>query len=77
VYDFSVVPNLVYSGSGGDVTFAMVDGRVLMRDRRIMFLDEDRLVARAQQCGERMLARVPYRLTPRWPFIADTGGSTR
>jgi hypothetical protein len=48
-----------------------------MRDRRIMFLDEDRLVARAQQCGERMLARVPYRLTPRWPFIADTGGSTR
>jgi 5-methylthioadenosine/S-adenosylhomocysteine deaminase len=75
VYDFSVVPNLVYSGSGGDVTFAMVDGRVLMRDRRITFLDEDRLVARAQECGERMLTRVPYRLTPRWPFIADTGGS--
>jgi cytosine/adenosine deaminase-related metal-dependent hydrolase len=50
-----------------DVTFAMVDGRVLMRDRRITFLDEDALVARAQRCGERMLGRVPYRLTPRWP----------
>jgi 5-methylthioadenosine/S-adenosylhomocysteine deaminase len=77
LYDFSLVPNLVTSGSGGDVTFAMVDGRVLMRDRRITFLDEDRLVARAQQCGERMLGRVPYRLTPRWPFIADTGGLPR
>jgi 5-methylthioadenosine/S-adenosylhomocysteine deaminase len=77
VYDFSLVPNLVTSGSGGDVTFAMVDGRVLMRDRRITFLDEDRLVARAQRCGERMLARVPYRLAPRWPFIVDTGGSIR
>lgn len=71
VYDFSVVPNLVYSGSGGDVTFAMVDGRVLMRDRRITFVDEDRLLTRAQQCGENMLRRVPYRLAPRWPF---TGG---
>jgi 5-methylthioadenosine/S-adenosylhomocysteine deaminase len=77
VHDFSVVSNLVYSGSGSDVTFAMVDGRVLMRDRRITFLDEDRLIARAQQCGERMLGRVPYRLTPRWPFISDTGGPVR
>lgn len=77
VYDFSVVPNLVYSGGGGDVTFAMVDGRVLMRDRRITFVDEARLIARAQECGERMLGRVPYRLTPRWPVVTDTGGSAR
>lgn len=74
VYDFSVVPNLVYSGSGADVTFAMVDGRVLLRDRRITFLDEDALVRRAQACGERMLGRVPYRLVPRWPVVTDTGG---
>ena len=73
VYDFSVVPNLVYSGSGADVTFAMVDGRVLMRDRRITFVDEDRLLARAQKCGERLLERVPYRLRPRWPVVAGGG----
>jgi cytosine/adenosine deaminase-related metal-dependent hydrolase len=76
LHDFSVVPNLVYSGSGSDVTFAMVDGRVLMRERRITFLDEAALVRRAQQCGERLLGRVPYRLEPRWPFIADTGGAS-
>jgi 5-methylthioadenosine/S-adenosylhomocysteine deaminase len=77
VHDFSLVANLVYSGSGSDVTFAMVNGTVLMRDRRITFLDEDALVGRAQRCGERMLERVPYRLAPRWPFIADPGGSPR
>jgi 5-methylthioadenosine/S-adenosylhomocysteine deaminase len=69
VYDATLIPNLVYSGAGADVTFAMVDGRVLMRDRAITFLDEAALVRRAQACGERMLARVPYRLTPRWPFV--------
>jgi 5-methylthioadenosine/S-adenosylhomocysteine deaminase len=72
VYDFSLVPNLVYSGSGADVTFAMVDGRVLMRDRTITFLDEAALIARAQACGERLLGRLPYRLRPRWPVLAGT-----
>jgi 5-methylthioadenosine/S-adenosylhomocysteine deaminase len=69
VYDATLIPNLVYSGAGADVTLAMVDGRVLMRDRAITFLDEAALVRRAQACGERMLTRVPYRLTPRWPFV--------
>ena len=73
VYDFSLVPNLVYSGSGADVTFAMVDGRILMRDRAITFVDERALVARAQACGERLLERVPYRLRPRWPVVTRHG----
>jgi 5-methylthioadenosine/S-adenosylhomocysteine deaminase len=77
VHDFSVVPNLVYSGSGGDVTFAMVDGRILMRDRVITFVDERALVARAQACGERLLQRVPYRLLPRWPVLTGTEGARR
>ncbi len=71
VYDATLIANLVYSGAGADVTFAMVDGRVLMRDRRITFLDEEALVRRAQACGERMLTRVAYRLEPRWPFVAE------
>lgn len=75
VYDFSLIPNLVYSGASADVTFAMVDGRVLMRDRTLTFLDERALVARAQRCGERLLERVPYRLRPRWPFVSRSQGA--
>ena len=55
------------------MTFAMVDGRVLMRDRVITFVDERALIARAQACGERLLQRVPYRLRPRWPVLARHG----
>lgn len=74
VHDFSLIPNLVYSGASADVTFAMVDGRVLMRDRTVTFLDERALVTRAQRCGERLLGRVPYRLRPRWPFVTRAQG---
>lgn len=76
-YDFSLIPNLVYSGSAADVTFTMVDGRVLMQNRNITCVDEDALVTRAQRCGERMLERIPYRLQPRWPFLGHPGGSSR
>ncbi|HUF92197.1 MAG TPA: amidohydrolase [Candidatus Limnocylindria bacterium] len=72
-HDASLIPNLVYAGSAADVTFAMVDGRVLMDNRVIAFLDEHALVARAQRCGERMLSRMPYRLQPRWPFLEHSG----
>ncbi len=74
-YDFSVIPNLVYAGSGADVTFTMVDGRILMRDRKIRFVDEDRLVARGQECGRRLLERVPFAIAPRWPVLSPAGRS--
>jgi 5-methylthioadenosine/S-adenosylhomocysteine deaminase len=35
---------LVYVGSGLDVEFMMVDGRVLMRDRRYDWIDVDRIL---------------------------------
>jgi 5-methylthioadenosine/S-adenosylhomocysteine deaminase len=75
-YDFSLIPNLVYSGDGADVAFTMVDGQILMRDRKILFTDEDALVSRAQAIGSRLLEKVPFRIEPRWPFI-DAGGSSR
>jgi 5-methylthioadenosine/S-adenosylhomocysteine deaminase len=74
VHDFSLIGNLVHAGSGADVRFAMVDGRVLLQDGAVTFADEDALVRRAQRCAERVLARLPYRLRPRWPFIADPEG---
>jgi 5-methylthioadenosine/S-adenosylhomocysteine deaminase len=76
-YDATVISNLVYAGSAADVTFAMVDGRVLMDESVITFLDEHALVSRVQRCGERMLGRLPYRLKPRWPFLTSSGGSSR
>jgi 5-methylthioadenosine/S-adenosylhomocysteine deaminase len=40
---------LVYAADGADVTHVIVDGRVLLRDRRFLTLDEDRIMARVRE----------------------------
>lgn len=70
LHDFSLVPTLAYSGQGTDVRTTIVDGQVLMEDRRITTIDVDAVLAEAQGRAERLLARLPYRLQPAWPVHA-------
>jgi atrazine chlorohydrolase/5-methylthioadenosine/S-adenosylhomocysteine deaminase/melamine deaminase len=56
----SVASALVYQAYGNEVDTVLVDGRVLMRDRRLSFLDdaeEQALVADAQQASEGIVER--------------------
>lgn len=48
---------LVYSGRGGDVRDAIVDGRVVMRDRIIKTVDEQALLIEAEKVARRCAAR--------------------
>ncbi len=43
-----VVSTFVHQGQGRDVTDVMVDGRWLMRDGKVLTMDEERIVAEAQ-----------------------------
>jgi hypothetical protein len=52
----------------------MVDGKVLMQDRQVLFTDEEALVSRAQAIGERLLEKVPFRIEPRWRFATVGDG---
>jgi 5-methylthioadenosine/S-adenosylhomocysteine deaminase len=69
VHDFSIVPNLVYAGEGADVETTIVDGRVLMENRRLTTIDVDKVLTEGQRIAERILRQLPYRetLSPRWP----------
>ena len=40
---FSIPSHLVYCAGGRDVTMAMVDGKILMEERRLLTLDEQRI----------------------------------
>jgi 5-methylthioadenosine/S-adenosylhomocysteine deaminase len=51
-----VVSDFVHNGQAGDVESVMVDGRWIMRDRRVLTLDEGALVAEAEG-----VARVAWR----------------
>jgi len=48
----TIVPNLVYAGSGHEVKTVMVAGRVLMRDGYVLTMDEKMVQAEAQNQAE-------------------------
>ena len=52
------IKNVVYSAQSDDIHTVMVDGRIVVRDRAVLNVDE-RAAARAlQRAGERMWARM-------------------
>jgi 5-methylthioadenosine/S-adenosylhomocysteine deaminase len=51
------VKALVYSARGGDVRDAVIDGKVVMRDREVLTVDEKSLLAEAEQVARRCAAR--------------------
>lgn len=48
---------LVYSARGGDVRDALIDGQLVMRDRKVLTVDEDDLLEEAEQVARRCAAR--------------------
>jgi 5-methylthioadenosine/S-adenosylhomocysteine deaminase len=52
-----VIANIVYCGTGQDVVTTIVDGRVLMEDRRVLVLDERALLSEVAERAERITAR--------------------
>jgi cytosine/adenosine deaminase-related metal-dependent hydrolase len=48
-----IVSGFIHNGQAGDVESVMVDGRWLMRDRRVLTIDEADVVARAEAIGQR------------------------
>ena len=68
LHDWNLVPNLVYSGSGNDVLTTIIDGRVVMEDRRFLTCDANSIMTRLQEASERLFAKMPFKLEPRWHF---------
>ena len=48
---------LVYSARGGDVRDAVIDGRVVMRNREVLTVDENALLVEAERAAHRCAAR--------------------
>jgi 5-methylthioadenosine/S-adenosylhomocysteine deaminase len=51
--------DLVYSARASDVKTVICDGRVVMRDRRLLTLDLEEITARVGESMERLAKRVP------------------
>jgi 5-methylthioadenosine/S-adenosylhomocysteine deaminase len=48
---------LVYNANGGDVDTVIVNGRVLMRDKQVLFLDEEALLEECRAANGRLFER--------------------
>ncbi len=53
----SVISHLVYSATGGDVDTVMVDGKMLMEGRKVLTLDEEKVLEQAQRTSDELLSR--------------------
>lgn len=54
----TIVPNLVYGGSGHEVKTVLVAGRVLMREGEVLSMHESNICAEAQSEAEKVAQRV-------------------
>lgn len=53
---YSVESAIVYAANGADVEATIVDGKMLMRKRRLLTLDEDEIIRDAQAIRDRVVA---------------------
>ncbi len=63
------VNTLVHSASAASVQTVLVDGRVLLDDRRVTTVDERKIRARAERVAGPYLARAGLAARPKWPVI--------
>jgi 5-methylthioadenosine/S-adenosylhomocysteine deaminase len=71
VVDARRLASLISEGEGTDVETTIVDGRVLMDNRRLLTIDGARVLAESQRIAERIARQLPYHepLRPRWPVL--------
>jgi 5-methylthioadenosine/S-adenosylhomocysteine deaminase len=51
-----VVSQLVYSATGADVRDVIIDGKIVMQNRRLLTLDEERILAEAKMWRDKVLS---------------------
>jgi 5-methylthioadenosine/S-adenosylhomocysteine deaminase len=61
------VRSLVYAADGDDVETVIIDGRIVMRDRVILTVDEEKLKRDVIRAGKAWIERADMRLDIPWP----------
>src|SRR5207249_6623452 len=58
---YNIYSDLVYATKAGDVRTVIIEGRVVMRDRRLLTLNEETIKAEARRYRERKIGRASCR----------------
>lgn len=61
---YNIYSDLVYASKAGDVRTVIIEGRVVMRDRRLLTLNEETIKADARRYRERIVSSVGVKTLP-------------
>lgn len=61
------VSTVVHCATGADVREVVIDGKVVVRDGRVLTLDEEKVVRTARERAEALYRRAGVNAGPRWP----------
>jgi cytosine/adenosine deaminase-related metal-dependent hydrolase len=65
---YNPVSHLVYAAAGSDVDIVIIDGRIIMKNRRVLTLDEEKVIREAGERGARLLERAGITIKPKWGY---------
>jgi cytosine/adenosine deaminase-related metal-dependent hydrolase len=63
---FNPISHLVYAAEGSDVDTVIIDGRIVMQNRNVKTLGEERIIHEANRRGEQLLERAGINVAPKW-----------
>jgi Cytosine deaminase and related metal-dependent hydrolases len=63
------VSTLVYAATGGEVETVVVDGRIVVRDRQLLTMDEHEIIVQARQHADDLYRRAGIEIKLRWPVV--------
>jgi len=61
------VATLVFSALGSDVDTVVIDGQIIMQDRKALTLDEEAILGDVRQCKEQLAKKAGIDIHLRWP----------
>ncbi len=64
-----VVSAVVWTATGSDVKTVVIDGKVVVKDYRVMTLDEQDILEKAQERAEAIVVKSGIKLQKKWPTI--------
>ena len=64
-----IVRKIVYCATGSSVETVIIDGKIVMRDREILTLDEERLKHDVAEAGQLWMEKAGYSVSAAWPEL--------
>lgn len=59
----------MYAAHGSDVDTVVIDGQIVMQNRKVLTLDEETVVEEARRRYDEVTERAGLTIEPRWPVI--------